>query len=744
MNLNTKIIRNILALTYILLIVVLGAATWIEHLYGTDYVQESIYSSEWFLLLWLFLCVSGICWLIKSKIKRLSLWLLHCSFVIILLGALLTHLTSWTGMVHLREGENVNVCERLGSSHASTCYTIPFYLRLQHFDTQYHIGTNSVRDYSTDFIIIDGAYQKKVHVSMNQIAQYHNIRFYQHSYDSDGKGSYLSLNYDPWGIFVTYLGYICLFVSLLIGFFDPRGMYRKMLKNPLLKGVICFILFFILSIKVQSATVVPRDIANNFGKLCLQYSGRICPVQTFSIDFVKKISGKTSYKEYSSEQVLMSWIFYPETWNKEPILKVKSRELRDFLGIKTARASVSNFFNESGEYSLGRLLFEYQSGNQDRLHKAAFEMNDILQLIMSLRTGESLTLFPENCNGRIEWMTPVTDVRKGEIPQMDFLMIRNYFALMYGCLVKNDWGNVDRLISKLHSYQIKNGKNSLPSPLRIKAEFLYNKIPFSKILFLSNLVLGIFLLFLCIYKMTHGKSIHHFLIWKIITFLSFLLLSICLALRWIISGEIPLGNGYETMLVMAWVSLLLSLLFSHSLHILLPLGLILSGFFLLVSHISLMDPQITPRMPVLNSPLLTIHVSIIMIAYALLSFTFICGLIVIGLRFFVNVNKQNKQIQSLTLLSKLFLYPALVALAYGIFIGAIWANISWGQYWSWDPKETWALITFLVYAIPLHGKSFPVFKKPMVYYSFLIFAFLVLLMTYWGVNYLLTGMHSYA
>ena len=266
----TKVNRNILAVIYISLIIILGSATWVEHLYGTEYAQKSIYSSEWFLLLWLFLCICGICWLIKSKIRRLSLWLLHGSFVIILLGALLTHLTSWKGIVHLREGETVNICERLDANSQSVYCTLPFYLRLQHFDTQYHIGTSSVRDYSTDFLIIDGTNQEKAHVAMNQIAQYHNVRFYQHSYDTDGRGSYLSLNYDPWGISVSYLGYICLFLSLFIGFFDPRGMYRRLLKSPLLKGTLCLVLFCSLAIKAQCATVVPQKMANKFGRLCMQ------------------------------------------------------------------------------------------------------------------------------------------------------------------------------------------------------------------------------------------------------------------------------------------------------------------------------------------------------------------------------------------------------------------------------------------------------------------------------------------
>ena len=222
--------------------------------------------------------------------------------------------------------------------------------------------------------------------------------------------------------------------------------------------------------------------------------------------------------------------------------------------------------------------------------------------------------------------------------------------------------------------------------------------------------------------------------------LSFLALTLCLALRWIISGYIPMSNGYETMLFVAWLLQLFTLLLQHRFRILLTFGFLLSGFFLLVSHISQMDPQIGTLMPVLRSPLLTLHVSIIMIAFALLSLTFISGITALIFHF----TGRRSQIESLAILSRVFLYPALTTLGFGIFIGAIWANISWGTYWSWDPKEVWALITFMVYAVVVHTQSLPVFQRPLAYHLYVTLAFLTLLMTYFGVNYFLGGLHSYA
>lgn len=223
---------------------------------------------------------------------------------------------------------------------------------------------------------------------------------------------------------------------------------------------------------------------------------------------------------------------------------------------------------------------------------------------------------------------------------------------------------------------------------------------------------------------------------------AFVSLTYCEYLRWTISGTIPMANGYETMLFVAWTVMLLSLLLSFRFPIMLTCGFLMSGFFLLVSHISQMDPQITHVMPVLNSPLLSIHVSIIMMGFALLSLTFINAITALTVKL---INRDaTRQMAALQSLSLLFLYPAATTLGIGIFVGAIWANVSWGEYWGWDPKEVWALITFMVYAAALHLKTLPALRRPVAFHVFMLLAFLTILMTYFGVNYILGGMHSYA
>lgn len=162
---------------------------------------------------------------------------------------------------------------------------------------------------------------------------------------------------------------------------------------------------------------------------------------------------------------------------------------------------------------------------------------------------------------------------------------------------------------------------------------------------------------------------------------------------------------------------------------------LLSGFALLVSYLGQMNPQITPLMPVLVSPWLSTHVSLIMMSYALFAFMMLNGILALCLR---------RSARMLMLLSRLLLYPAVFFLGAGIFLGAVWANASWGRYWAWDPKEVWALITFMVYGAAFHARSLRIFRSPLFFHIYMIVAFLTVLMTYFGVNYILGGMHSYA
>lgn len=753
-------VKKIIFILYILVLVCMAAATIVEKSQGTDYAHAHYYGAWWFILIWAVLAALGAFYIIKRKVKCASTLALHLSFIIILAGALLTHISAKRGMIHLRIGQPTDTYMAQDEEQGMQEEKLPFSLCLQKFEAKMHDGTNAVADYSSKFTVIDGDDKSEGEVSMNNIYSHRSYRLYQSSYDEDGKGSVLAINADPYGIPVTYTGYALLFISLVWMLFDPKGGYRKLLKSPLLKkGALMTALILsmgnIQTLHAESATgnlqnaVLPKETAEKFGELHILYNDRICPVQTFALDFCKKIYGARSYLGLTAEQVLSGWVFYGNTWANEPFIKIKSGEMKSAMNLPDY-ASLNTFFNrEMGGYTIGQYVQEYYNGQQDKFHQQAADIDGKIQIIMELREGISLKVLPYTFTknvkatkdhpfikaGTTTWFAPV-DKLPLAVEHQHALYIKNVFSLLYGDVKAGNTSRVNEFFVKMKKYQEVSSGNSLPTATQYKAERINNAFPFATILFMANLTLGFIALFYTIYRMTKKKEIKVLNIaLPILLGVSFLALTFGLALRWIISGNIPMSNGYESMLTVAWFVMLISILMQLRIRIVMVFGFLISGFFLLVSHINQMDPAIGQMMPVLNSPLLSIHVSIIMMSYALLSLTFICGIMGICMR------SHGEELQAL---SRLFLYPALTTMGFGIFIGAIWANVSWGNYWSWDSKETWALITFMIYAVVVHTQSLSVFRKPLVYHIYITLAFMSIAMTYFGVNYFLTGMHSYA
>lgn len=753
-------VKKIIFILYILVLVCMAAATIVEKSQGTDYAHAHYYGAWWFILIWAVLAALGAFYIIKRKVKCASTLALHLSFIIILAGALLTHISAKRGMIHLRIGQPTDTYMAQDEEQGMKEEKLPFSLCLKKFEAKMHDGTNAVADYSSKFTVIDGDDKSEGEVSMNNIYSHRSYRLYQSSYDEDGKGSVLAINADPYGIPVTYTGYALLFISLVWMLFDPKGGYRKLLKSPLLKkGALMTALILsmgnIQTLHAESATgnlqnaVLPKETAEKFGELHILYNDRICPVQTFALDFCKKIYGARSYQGLTAEQVLSGWVFYGNTWANEPFIKIKSGEMKTAMNLPDY-ASLNTFFNrEMGGYTIGQYVQEYYNGQQDKFHQQAADIDGKIQIIMELREGVSLKVLPYTFTknvkatkdhpfikaGTTTWFSPVDKLPQA-VEHQHALYIRNVFSLLNGDVKAGNTSRVNEFFVKMKKYQEVSSGNSLPTATQYKAERINNAFPFATILFMANLTLGFIALFYTIYRMTKKKEIKVLNIaLPILLGVSFLALTFGLALRWIISGNVPMSNGYESMLTVAWFVMLISILMQLRIRIVMVFGFLISGFFLLVSHINQMDPAIGQMMPVLNSPLLSIHVSIIMMSYALLSLTFICGIMGICLR------SHGEELQAL---SRIFLYPALTTMGFGIFIGAIWANVSWGNYWSWDSKETWALITFMIYAVVVHTQSLPVFRKPLVYHIYITLAFLSIAMTYFGVNYFLTGMHSYA
>lgn len=655
-------LKKTLFALYVLVIVCMAAATVVEKYSGTDFVRSNVYGAWWFSLLWAVLTAAGVVYFLRHRCKSWSGIALHLSFVVILAGAFVTHVSSERGTVHLRQGAYISTCVMYDRHNQPHDVQMPFQMRLDRFDVQYHEGTDAAEDYVSQFTIIDHGKQYSGKVSMNRIFRYGAMRFYQSSYDNDMLGASVSFNSDPIGIPLTYTGYALLFFSLVYMLFDPHGAYRKLLRlSHLKKGLMMMALLFALGSGSAQAHVLPKESADRFGRLMVLHNSRICPLQTLAIDFTKNLYGKASYNGYTPEQVLTGWMFYADDWMQEPMLRLKGAEMRDRLQLPEY-VPVSQFFNSAmGGYTLGPYVQEYYGGNHDAFHSQVAAIDNKIQLIMELCSGSLLKLFPYTNKGKTTWFAPTDDLPNA-MDREHQQFVRSICLLLGDCALASDYTQMDAVVGKMLKYQQKNGGASMPSDRRVAAERIYNRIPFATILFMLCLAMGIISFLYAIIRMCREDN-----------------------------GANNVGTDAD---------------------------------------------------PVLNSPLLSVHVSIIMMGFAMLSFTFISGLTAILLRL-VSRTAQPKMVQ-LQQLSLVFLYPALAALGIGIFIGAIWANVSWGEYWGWDPKEVWALITFMIYAIPLHARSVAQLRRPTAFHLFMTLAFLTLVMTYFGVNYFLGGMHSYA
>jgi cytochrome c-type biogenesis protein CcsB len=580
-------------------------------------------------------------------------------------------------------------------------------------------------DYISHLTLNDGRKEIEAVVSMNKIFQYKGYRFYQASYDTDMKGTVLSVTYDPFGITITYSGYFLLFLSMLWILFNKKGRFRSLIKTL---TIICLLL---IPLSSHAQRTLTKEEAQTFGRLSMFYNGRIVPIDTYANDFTKKITGKSSYKNFNAVQLLAGFIFFPEEWQEEPVIKIKNGDIRRFICGDACdnRLRFSDFFH-AGVYKLS------SNAGMSEQHKGMIESYEKTGLILAQNDGSMLKIFPQ---GNI-WYSMTDNLSSANAE--DTLFISKALYLVSDLLQKEDHPSVIDLFNKISVYQHKKAEPGSISDRKTDMEIFYNKLHFAEILFKINLALGVFAFVFFIWEILTGKNnrwINRLLYVQLIH--SFGFLTVGLALRGYVSGHVPLSNTFETMMFAAWCVILITLLLNRKSKNFTAAGLLLSGFILLVASLGAMNPQITKLVPVLMSPWLSIHVSLLMISYSLLGFMMFNGIAAIIIRF--AVKDSNRHIEKLQVISQALLYPALFTLTAGIFIGAIWANLSWGRYWGWDPKEVWALITMLVYSLAMHTQSLSVFRKPLFFHLFSILAFFTVLMTYFGVNLFFGGMHSY-
>lgn len=735
-----------------ILLLILTIATILEKIYGTDFVNEYIYSSVPFVILWGVTAITSLLYIIKSKLHRQPvIFLLHLSLLFILAGAFTTWIYGEQGTMRVRQGEQqTSFTDSKGISHQ-----LPFSITLNQFEIIYYKGTLAPMDFISHISVADKDCHRQIQgkVSMNHIFSYQHYRFYQSGYSEDNEGSVFSVSHDPYGIGITYAGYTLLLLSTVFFFFSPQSRFRQLLKSPLLHRSLTVILLLFafclnsnfLKANSPSPKVLPREVAEHFGDLYILYNNRICPLQTFARDFTIKLYGSSSYKGLTPEEVLTGWLFYYDSWKNEPIIRIKSNEARKLLEIEGNYARLKDYISTINEYKLEKMMNHIRSGEQVTDKRGIEEADEKFNIINLVCTGAMMKIFPcRNIAGKtLEWYS-----QSDQLPQdMDndkWVFIRKSMSYVNEMIVMKKYNDACLLLEKIKKYQQKECDGLLPADNKFKAEKIYNQFDYSKSVAMACICIGLIcFIYYChcmaSQKRTSRKAI---IILNILLWIVFTYLSAAICLRGYVSNHLPLSNGFETMQFMAWCTLLLTFLLQRKFAMLLPFGFLLCGLTLMVSMLGESNPQITQLMPVLQSPLLSIHVVVIMIAYSLLAFIMLNGVTAVILH--QSQKECKEQIERLQIISQIILYPAIFLLAIGIFIGAVWANVSWGRYWGWDPKEVWALITMLVYALALHPRSLPWFHRTMFFHVFCITAFITVLITYFGVNFLLGGMHSYA
>lgn len=708
-------------------------ATIAEKYCGTTFALSFFYQSSWMIAIWILTAIFTMAYVLKRRsLMSVSALLLHSSFIIILAGAGITYICGERGKIILKQGESPS--GTFAYSDGKRSGDLPFKVALKNCGIEYYPGTSTPMDYYTDIEIFKSGHISTERVSMNNILSIDGFRFYQTAL-GDGY-SILSISFDPWGITVSYLGYAIMAISMTTFFFNKKCRFKSLIKTI---GTIILILSYSTAMAANK-TPVPKTfqqpLAKDFGQLYVYWGNRIVPMQTLARDFCLKIYGKDSYKGLSPEQVLTGWLFYYDDWKHEPMIKIKGENVRKLLGITTGKyASLKDFYSRD-RYKLRHLL----SGNlYDREYLAADEKANLISLIC---TGKGIKIIPLKGSGNsIGWYSWVerlpdnSDKRMaGEIPL--------YMERVAKEAAHGHYNNADSLIRHIKKCQIESvGRQSLPGTVRFQSELIYNHLssplPTAIIALLTG---GVAFVLFCRKigkkKLYMADTVINRIVITIACLLSLYLTAIII-LRGIIGDHLPLSNGFEVMQAMAWLCLLIIHLLMKRFPVVLPAGLIVCGLAMLVAFFGESNPSISHLLPVLASPLLSFHVTLIMTSYALFAI-----MALNSVSAFI-IGSKNNMYGTLADVSEILLYPAVFLLGIGIFVGAIWANQSWGRYWGWDPKESWAIITFIIYAFPIHRLSFPCFNRSKIRHIYFLAAFLSVLMTYFGVNYFLSGLHSY-
>ena len=684
--------------------------------------------------------------------------------------------------------------------YGSVQYQLPFAIKLNDFIATKYPGTeNGYSSYESKVTVVDGTEKFDYRIYMNHVLDRKGYRFFQSSFDQDELGTVLSVNHDFWGTWITYIGYFLLYFGLMAILFDKHTRFaklKKMLEEVKAQKAGLTVLLFLFSVGVfaqsghesdslvsvekKSTTETPtsQDIskslrildslikttavdekhAADFGSLIVQDAGgRMKPVNTFASELLRKVSKSDTYNGLSADQVMLSIIENPFLWYNAPIIYLKrgNDSLRKIAGInKEAKyAAMVNFFDKEGNYKLAVYLDEASRAKvPNQFQKDFMEVNRQVNLLYSALEGRIFRFFPIPKDENNKWISTF-ELGESGLTGMDSTYIRNvlpvYLQELHKAKKTKNFKDSEEILSSIRSYQKKFGADVLPSERHVKVEVLYNKYDIFKKLFSYYIYAGTLMFILLIVQIFRNNKLLQISInvFKFTIIFLFVLHTLGLVARAYISGHAPWSDAYESMIYVAWATMFFGIAFGRKSNLTMASTTFVASMILMVAHWNWMDPAIANLQPVLDSYWLMIHVAVIVASYGPFTLGMILGLV--SLFLIIMTSEKNKEkmelnLRELTLVTEMSLTVGLVMLTIGNFLGGQWANESWGRYWGWDPKETWALISIMVYAFVIHMRLVPGLRGKFAFNFAAVLAFSSIMMTYFGVNFYLSGLHSYA
>ena len=678
--------------------------------------------------------------------------------------------------------------------YGSKVYELPFSIRLSDFIAEKYPGTEKGYASFMSKITVEDERPFDYDIYMNHVLDHQGYRFFQASFDADERGTILSVNHDRWGTGITYTGYFLLYIGLMgIMFFGKtrfkslgKSLDKLKKKKQALTTLILLLLGGLVGTQAQTpdrddthihrqgpsqrqldsllhSTTVTEEHAAKFGELVIQdEGGRMKPINTFASELLRKLSFKGDFQGLNADQVFISMMLNPGLWYNTEFISLDKKgqndSIRKIIGIPKGQQQVkaTDFFDEKGQNKLGPYLQEaFATTNPNKFQQDFKDAYFRLSLLDRALSGEIIKIYPLLDDENNKWISSV-ELRSGQYKVADSLyanFIKNaipyYLMSLQRAIPTGDYSEANKLLEAFHQNQVNHGSEVLPSDKKVKTEIIYNRLDIFNRLYKYYALAGILMFVVLILRIFRDREV-----WRVLTyffkgliFVFFIWHTAGLGLRWYISGHAPWSDAYESILYVSWATLGMGLLFSKKSEMTIAATAFVTSMLLWIAHQSWVDPSIANLVPVLDSYWLMVHVAVIVGSYGPLTVGMILGIVCLLLIILTNSRNKKRMVinlKELTIINELSITVGLIMLTIGNFLGGQWANESWGRYWGWDPKETWALISIMIYAFVVHTRLVPGLRSRWTFNFLTVVAFGSIMMTYFGVNFYLVGLHSYA